>query len=198
MSSSQKDPLDLAKTLHADIVDILKEDWGLRPIPLMSISNEAIFEVTHCVDSAIKDFRLQYYKNVATIKYIATVMFWIIRCKPVNTCLYDADDSLVDAPGINEHIALSWGLKKMIMFAQEGKMRELIAPTRRNLVNLERIVHYYKHGDIYRSVTTGKRIKNTSTYSETIYYFQYKKITSVFIYEMLLHLLVSYKALYRA
>jgi hypothetical protein len=198
MADPEQDPIDLAESLRTDILRMLREDWGLEPVPLMSISNQAIFEVTKSVDEAIKDFRHQYYKNVATIKYIATVMFWIIRCKPVNTCLYEADGTLVDAPGINEHIALSWGLQKIILFAREGKMRELIAPTRRNLANLEKIIHYYRNGDIYRSVTTGKRIHNTTKYSETIYYFQYKKITSVYIYEILLHLLVSYKALYRA
>jgi hypothetical protein len=193
--SQHVDAKELAGSLYSDIVQILEDDWGLYPISDLTISLHTLFEVAHATERAMTDLRLQYPKNITMIKYIATVAFWIIRCKPINSFLADQDGAAVDAPDINEHIALSWALLSLVKSARQGVLRELIRPTRRNLSNLDRIITYYKNGSIYRNVKTGIPVPDTTKYKETIYYFRYKKITAVFIYEILVHLLVSYKAL---
>jgi hypothetical protein len=187
----------LADSLYDDFEVILEEDLGLLPFSELTISGAALYEAAARAQEALKDLRSQYYRNVSTIKYIATVMFWIVKCKPINSILVDSGGSLIDAPEVNEHVALNWGLKKLLEYAQDGQLRELIPNTRAHNKGLRKIIYFYKYRDIYRNAESGEGVPNTTKYGETVYYFRCKKITAVYIYEILLHMIVSYRAIAR-
>src|SRR3989304_9377296 len=184
----------LSKQLLEDFETILTEDFKLALLDDSAIAPAVIWDVVDSTFQAMEDMRHQYPYSITIIKFISNLMFWTMRLKPISSCgLLDKGD-IVNVPDINEHLAIYWGMHKITEAVKTGQLLELVNATPETIDGFRKVVVYYLSRDLYKNLKTGEPIRDTRKYNETVYYSRYKKTTAVNIYEVIMHLIVAYKA----
>jgi hypothetical protein len=175
--------------------DIAKLAARLELLPDVGVSLDCLSEIAKSSHGAMADMRNRYPNSVAMVKYISNVMFWIIKLKPINPCALESISTgeLHEVSNINEHIALLWGMHRIVEAVKKNKMPELIYGTPEYVANVEQAMRGYMARDIYFSSSTWQPVTGTNKYSETLYYLRFKKVTAVNIYETIVHLILGYK-----
>ncbi|HBS26372.1 MAG TPA: hypothetical protein DD827_04470 [Gammaproteobacteria bacterium] len=160
------------------------------------ICRETLAEVMLSVRAAIQDKRNQYPHNLSAIKYISIVTSWLIKLKPINNVLLiDSDTNKpINFHHINEAVAIYWAISEIRVAIESGDLVELISSSPENLQNLDEVRKFYYSSGFYRSATPPHTEKtNSRKINETINNLRFKRTSSIFIYEMLSHLILPFK-----
>ena len=191
----ERDADDIARisaTLEEELREILVHDFRVRAPEFAWHSPQTLADVVTSAHRAMEDMRNHFSGSISIIKHISNIMFWLIKLKPINGSNLSADGYYLDAADVNERIALYWGMATTLDVIEAEKLSELVPA--KDADKVRRIFDYYLFSDMYgpKGRTKGER---TTKFAETTFYFRFKKVTAINIYEMFLHMFVSLKAL---
>lgn len=158
----------------------------------LTIKSPVIYEVCRSTQQAMGDLRNVYPGTVTTVKYISNVCFWIVKLKPINENMMVRNGDVRLDLWINEKIALSWGIRKLLIAVQTDNLRELIP--KEELRQFIKITDHYIDENMFTSVSNGSPIDTSDKFTETVHNTRYKKTTSINFYEMFMHLIVAHQA----
>jgi|GEM_PF-4676176 len=189
----EQETIDLTKYLRDELTTILVRDFDLNIIKDLTICKPVVVQVVQSAQQAMNDMRNGYPNSISLIKYIANVCFWIIKLKPINVNLLMTKEGRRCADVmINEKAAIFWGLRRILDGVEKGKLNEILPATQGNILATRKIVDFYLKTNMFKKAD-GTDVANTTKFEETIHYCRYKKITSIYVYEIFMHLIIGQK-----